>query len=367
MVPKKVFGASLGILCGILGGAVSFWAVHGDEAREFNYLEKNALCVLDLGAGTPSASASFTTARTIEQFQVGVRARGKREGVSLSISGREGLICRVTMDNRNVRFGCGHNIPPGTYDVTLRQESGDHGALVVIAGERPVFVTGWQVLSRAYLGLLVLSGLWAAVARQSRNAKHRAMSSYVFQFLLLGFLLMFLYLLFHEGGHALVEMWFGRYDFGRSDFWGIHGTPHSGGTSGPSLEPWQQALISGGGPWLPTFGGWALFLLWRSRLGGNLRSARMMNMYYSAIVAMLVFPGFIVTPGCLLGIISSDGDWNGFITNVPGPLWLVKGVLWGTVLVNGIILWRVVPELWRIVKMQSLEFRGYPKTDSGGS
>jgi hypothetical protein len=54
----------------------------------------------------------------------------------------------------------------------------------------------------------------------------------------------------------------------------------------------------------------------------------------------------IAAVGYLLGIIS-DGDWQGFIANVPGPLWPIKGLLWRVLLMNAVILWRVVPELRR--------------------
>jgi len=341
---------ALAVSAGLVFGAVSFWATYGDKAREFNVLKENALCVLELPAGAPSASASFTTPQTIDQLHVGVRAGKGRQRISLSVSGSEGLMCSATTDA--TRFSWTRAIPPGTYEVTLRQEAGGHGALVVVAAEKPVYVTGWQIWCRAYLGLLVLSAIGACVGRRSRSAKTRARSLHVFQIVLLGFLALFLYLLFHEGGHALGEIAFGRFDLARSDFWGIHGTPHSGGTSGPPLAPWQQAIISGGGPLLPTFVGWGLFVLWSSRFGRKARNARpVVNLYFSAVVAMLVLP-FVATAGCLLGIVRDDGDWNGFVGNVPGPPWLVRAILWGTVVVSAFILWRVAPELWRSGKAQ---------------
>lgn len=343
---------ALAALGAVAFGALSFWAHYGDREREFRLLEGKALCVLDLPAGTPEVRAAFTTSQTLDQFHVGVRPRGKREFISLAISGSEGTVCSVTTDG--TRFGCGRAIPPGTYEITLRQETGSDGVWVVVASERPEFVTGWQIWSRAYLGLLALSAIWALTARKSENLRNRATSVYVFQMLLLGFVVVFLYLLFHEGGHALGEIAFGRYDFARSDFWGIHGTPHSGGKSGPPLEPWQQALISGGGPALPTFAGWAFFLLWGSRLGRRLRNARpVVNLYSSAVAAMLVFP-FVAVAGCMLGMIPGDGDWHGFINNVPGPLWLVQGIVLAVFLVNAFILWRVVPEGWRSAKAHLL-------------
>lgn len=124
----------------------------------------------------------------------------------------------------------------------------------------------------------------------------------------------------------------------------------------PDHEPWQQALISGSGATLPTLAGWVLFVFWASRFGRRLRTARRtVNLYLSAIVAMLVFP-FVAVAGCLLGVIS-DGDWNGFINNVPGPLWLVRTIACGILVVNGFILWCVVPEFVRAWKARASDLR----------
>jgi len=329
----------------ILGGALALWAVRTPERLD----EKGALCVLKLQPGASDTSASFTTSQPVRHFRVGLRPGARRERLSISINGSKGLICRVNTDA--TRFSCGLDIPAGTYTATLKQEVGSHGGMVVISDKERLGITGWQILSRSWLGLLMASGLWALFGRRSGNLRRRIVSVSLFQHLLLGFVLMFLYLLFHEGGHSLTELCFGRYDFAASDFWGIRGTPHSGGTSGPALEPWQQALISGGGPVRPTLAGWALFVVWSSGIGRNLRTGRpTLNLYLCASVAILLFP-FIAVGGCLLGIIS-DGDWNGFINNVPGPLWLVKTIAWGILVVNGLILWRVVPELHRAWKAQ---------------
>ncbi len=287
----------------------------------------------------------------LRQFEVAMQPRSRQDAFALSITGTNRLVCRVTVTGGYSRFGCGRDIPPGNYEVMVRQQSGNQGVVAVIAGERPVFVSGWQIWSRAYLGLLLLSAAWAAVARKSTNSQRRLAGIGAFQLLLLGFVAVGLYLLLHEGGHSLGEILFGRYDFGRSDFWGIHGTPHSGGRGGPPLASWQQAVISGAGPLLPSFGGWALFLFWKAKLGQNLRRARpLMDLYSCAIVALLVFPGFIVTPATLSGLIPGDGDWNGFINNVPGPLWLIKTLWWSTVIVSAFVLWRVVPGGWRATK-----------------
>lgn len=343
----KFFKKTLVVSIGLLVSALAFWAVFGEEARKFDHLKEKALCILELPAGTPSISTTFTISQTIDMFHMGVQLKDNREPITISIAASQGLVAKATTNSS--RFGLGRDIPPGTYEITVSQEPGNQGALVVVAGEQPIYTTGWQILSRSYLGLLILSGIWAFVARKSKNAQRRATSLYIFQVLGLCFTSMFFYLLFHEGGHALGEIAFGRYSFTRSDFWGIHGTPHSGGKAGPALKPWQQAVISGGGPMFPTFAGWVLFLLWRSRFGRTWRKTRpLASLYFSSIVAIQLIPGFVVTPCCLLGIIRGDGDWYGFINNVPGPMWLVKGLLWVSFLVSAIILWRLLPDLWRL-------------------
>jgi hypothetical protein len=102
---------------------------------------------------------------------------------------------------------------------------------------------------------------------------------------------------------------------------------------------------------LPTFAGWAFFLFWISRIGRGLRSQRpIMNLYLSALIAALIFPAVVVA-GCLLGLIN-DGETQSFISNTPGPLWLVQAILWGVLTVNVVIMWRVSPELWSVWKAQ---------------
>jgi uncharacterized membrane protein len=120
---------------------------------------------------------------------------------------------------------------------------------------------------------------------------------------------------------------------------------------GPALQPWQHAAISGGGILVPTIAGWVLYLVWIFPIGRRLRdTSPILSLYYGVVLAMALFPS-IALAGCQLGVMV-DGDWYGFITNVPGPTWLVKGLLWGIVLVNAGILWRVVPEFLRTWKNQ---------------
>ena len=353
---KSVLIISIVILC----GAFAFWAIDTDEVVEIDNLARHALCVLELQGGRPDATTSFTTSRPLDRFYVGVKPGARSGRLRLSISGSGAPFSYNGIVTKPTRFSCGRDIPPGTYMVALRQEDGDNGGLVVIADEEPpIHFTGWQILSRTFLGLLVLSGVWAFTARKSQNPRRRRVSAYTFQMFLLSFLAVFLYLLLHEGGHALGEICFGCYDFARSDFWGIHGHPHSGGTSGPTLKSWQQAIITGGGPMLPIFTGWVLFLIWRSRIGRSFRNNYpILNLYFSAIVAVFIFPS-VVLGGCLLSIMS-DSKTEYIISNVPGPLWFAQALLWIILLVNAVILWRVMPELWRVWKAQMLDLRNPP-------
>ena len=354
-ISKKARVVSLAILSGALGGALSLWLIQGNDARKFNALKANALCVLHLPEGTSSVSATFTTRQVVEMFHVAMQTKASGEALSISITGDQGVIASASGIKAH-SFGLGRRIQPGTYTATLRQELKGKGGVMVIAGEQPVYVTGWQILSRTYVGLLVLSGMCVMLWRKSGNSRARAFSITAFHSLLLGLVLIFVYLLFHEGGHALAEITFGRFDLARSDFWGIHGHPHSGGTMGPPLEPWQQTVISCAGPMLPTFVGFGLFVLCGLPPGRKLRSLRpMVNLYLSAIVAGLVFSEAVCEPLYLLGLITAEGDLIGHVTEAGGPVWLVKSLLWGSFLISAIILWRIMPEVWKSWKAQFLQ------------
>ncbi len=346
---------SMAIALGVLGGALSLWLMQGDEARRFDALKANALCVLNLSDRTASASATFTIRRPVEMFHVAIQTKASGEALSISISGDQGLVGSASGVKAG-SFGLGRKIEPGTYTVTLRQEVNGRGGTAIIAGEQPVYVTGWQIWSRTYVGLMALSGICVLFWRKAPNSRARAMSLMAFHSLLLGLVLIFVYLLFHEGGHALAQITFGHFDLARSDFWGIHGHPHSGGQMGPQLQPWQHTVISCAGPMLPTLAGFGLFVLWMVPAGRKLRTSRpMVNLYFSAMVAILVISEAVCGPAYLLGFITAEGDLIAYVTKAGGPAWLVRGLLWGTFLISAFILWRVLPEVQKAWKARCLE------------
>ncbi len=335
----------MAILVGGLGGAVSFWLVQENDARKFSRLKENALCVLDLPEESLSVGATFTIPRSIDKFQVGIQTRAAGAPLSISISGDGGLVGSATMV-KTATFGLGREIRPGVYTATLRRENIGTAAAAVICGELPVHVTGWQIWHRTYLGLLALSAVGVLIFRNSRYVKRRTAVLGSFHALLLGFVLVFIYLLLHEGGHALAQIAFGHFDLAQSDFWGIRGHPHSGGGMGPPLQPWQHKVISCAGPMLPTLTGFALFAAWALPIGRRIRGVRpMVNLYFSAIVAILVISEAVMGPAYLLGIATAEGDLIGYVASIGGPVWLLKGLLWGMALASIMILWRVIPQI----------------------
>ncbi len=347
---------ALFVLFSILGGVLTFWAVMPtSEIQKYNRLAEIAVCTLEVSAEIPSASATFTATQHSQMFHVGMRQKEHPVPISITITCDRGLIANVSLVQANHFFGLGHNVPPGIYTVTLGQEPNGQGASLVIATEKPVYTTGWQIWSRVYVAMLLLSGIWVIITRKSDYVRRRENCLYTFQLLLLGFLVIFIYLLFHEGGHALAEIYFGRFDLVRSDFWGIHGHPHSGGMMGPGLEPWQQTVISCAGPMLPTIAGFALFILWISFLRKYIRASRpILKLYITAIIAMLIFPDTVLTPLYLLSFIRAEGDLIGFVSSTDGPVWIFRGLLLAVSFTGAVFLWYLIPEFHREFKVQFL-------------
>jgi hypothetical protein len=75
------------------------------------------------------------------------------------------------------------------------------------------------------------------------------------------------------------------------------------------------------------------------------------NLYFSAVVASLVFAEAVCEPAYLLGVITAEGDLIGYASRTGGPVWLVRTFLGSISLISVFILWRVLPEIqdaWKI-------------------
>ena len=340
---RKIFS----ILIPIMVGAICLWMTKASSTWAVD--KKDALCVLELPEGNSKVEKNFTISNSLERFFVVINVNGRNEKLSITITGKNDFLCKATL-SQSPRFSFSpKEIPPGTYTATLSQETGTRGGWAVIA-DKQLGLSGWQILSRVFLVLFIFSGLSTLLFLKSQNKQIKTASLTIFHSLLLALTAMFIYLLLHEGGHAIASGIFGVFDWNRSDFFGIHGRPHSGRIFGSQVEPWQQAIISIAGPLFPTLIGWVLFILWQSKPGKRLRSMRpLVNIYFTAIVGICVFP-FVVVLGYLTKM-TSDGDWRGFIENVPGPVWLMKVLIFGVFIVNCFILYPIVSELWRLLKI----------------
>lgn len=196
---RKARPFATAIVAAVLGGGVTFWLIRSDETREFDALKTHALCVLQPPEGSESTSAQFTIQRPVKKFHVGIRSKTSGDTFTLTISGDQGVVCRASGVKAHL-FGLGRNIEPGSYTATLHQKIEGNGGVAVIATEQPVYVTGWQVLSRTCLGLLAVSGLGVALGRKSTNSRAGALSHAAFHNLLLAMVLILVYLLFHGAG-----------------------------------------------------------------------------------------------------------------------------------------------------------------------
>ena len=244
------------------------------------------------------------------------------------------------------RFSCGRNVPAGVYTIRVH-EANVKGKYRIEIGSKGG-VTRWQKFLVLIVVLLVGS---AVLYFRQWTKKHKGQagrgfvaSRIFFLSVSLAVFVLFLYLLLHEGGHALVSICFGNFDLSRSDFFGLFGGPHSGVRSDVQLMPWQTAIQSFAGPFLPTLTGYIFFWLWRSRWTKELRKSReVVDLFWTFSLFMMLFPHV----GTLLPMFGfrADGDYSGFVNNVPFSQWQANAVLIVIAVVNGYLLYHIVPHL----------------------
>jgi hypothetical protein len=308
-----------------------------------------ALCVLETDEGAGRWSAQFRIEEPIEQLHVAVRPKGWGGAVLISLASSDYTCLDRFRQRGKACFTCGGEVPPGTFTLTVEQEAG-HGGAVVAVAERPFGWTGWQILSLGLLCAAAISGALSWFTRRRPDTRLYAVSTHAFRALAIAIVCIAAYLLLHEGGHALAAAAFGRFDLSRSDFLGIHGTPHSGLNWEVPVRPWQRAIESFAGPALPTLVGMALFLAWRSRWGRHVRErSANVDLLATGVCTVLVLPFAVTVPAYMAGLVS-DGDWRGFINNVPGPRALIYAVLACATAVCVGMLCRLVPHVRTLLR-----------------
>jgi hypothetical protein len=303
---------------------------------------------------------SFEVTGQVPRFYVQTYGKGSRSGVTFNLNGEKDqwLLRDFPIEKGYSRFQCGRELPPGIYTVHFR-ERGFHGMYTLDIGARHGF-SWWQKL--LFLLIVVLLARGAVYAQQKlcqaagKRAPMLARARWAFWMSLLPFFVLFLYLLFHEGGHALTSIYFGNFDLSRSDFFGLRGLPHSGVNPQHHLEAWQEASQSIAGPLLPSLMGYVLFVIWRTKWAEQVRARRfLVDLYWTAGVFVLLFAHFgMLTP--VLGL-REDGDYNGFVKNISFEAWQANAFLLFILAVNMCLLSFVIRHLWRLQKRIKSELR----------
>ncbi len=299
---------------------------------------------------------TFITDKVVPQFNVQTNFDGTASQLRLDLFGNNGIgILKGFPINRGqARFQCGRDLPAGVYTVRL-QENNVLGSYMIEIGAR-FGITCWQKFLILLIGLFVASGaiyFW----QNHRNITGGrtpilANSRRVLLVASLPLSVLFLYLLFHEGGHALASICFGFFDLSRSDFFGLYGSPHSGIKAGIQLSEWQKAIQAIAGPLLPSLAAYILFAFWRSEWGVQIRRTKsLVDLFSSFCLSALLFAHV----GLVLAILrlNHDSDYSGFVDNFPAARWQADAFLLLILLVNGFLLWHVIPHLLKLRRIVS--------------
>lgn len=294
---------------------------------------------------------TFEVAQPQPRFNVRIYSKGSTPQLSIDLESKTGiqLLRNFRIRTKHVRFSCGKDLPAGPYTIRVREENVT-GKYTIDISAKAAF-SSWQKFLVLLCFLFVVSGvLYTWQKHRSHTGKPApALATVHILFLsssLVAFALFF-YLLLHEGGHALASIWFGNFDLSRSDFFGLHGAPHSGVKPGIQLEDWQKAVQSITGPILPTLVGYVLFMVWRSRWGTRIRIQKTtVDIFWSFAIFTLLFAHL----GMLLPMtgLHMDGDYNGFVSNVPFARWQANALLLLFASINAYMLYRTIPHLVKL-------------------
>lgn len=329
--PRRLWVSAIGVAAATLTGAVAFQLSRSGPL--LSTTTREALGVLELPAGASQAQADVVVPAAIERFHVSAWGRG--DGVTLTLDAGAFGSYRGPIRG-GTRFMLGQGIPPGTYMAELTGPPG-HGPVTVVIADRWVGVTGWQILVAVMLAGLVVAGVVTSAIRKP-NSRLRAQAAHVFRVLSVAAVALFVYLLCHEGGHALAALAFGKFDLAGSDFWGLHGNPHSGLRGDVAVASWQQSVVAIAGPLLPNLVGWVLFVAWRSpRVWRRREGSPTLDLFWSGVTALLLFPA-VALLGYALDLVS-DSDWQGFSGNVPVSAILARAGAVAVAAVSLTMLW----------------------------
>lgn len=292
-----------------------------------------------------------------EHFTISVRNDIKRSNYILQLLDGSGKMLTQLSFKANYRdsfsFNSGRDYQPGRYQVrVIEQDVVGRYSMSIYQGRRlPSGVPSQLLIVTLLLGIAGVSyGYTLRRSGGDRRAPGVLKARYVLGCVLFAFIMMIAYPLIHETGHAIVLAHYGRFDLHETDFIGLWGTPHAGRTPGPSLGPWGEAVMSIAGPMLPNLIGYLMFGAWLAFRRWFVRSSAR-DVFWSGITACMLFAQvFAFVP--MTGLVS-DGDYNGYISNIPIPHWQANGLLLLFSAINAAIVLAIVKHLVRTYPRKS--------------
>ncbi len=291
----------------------------------------------------------FELDRESPEFTISVRSRTEKTSFLVQLRDGSGKMLAqmsfLPQYNNSFPFSVNGGFKPGSYRFRI-VEQGVVGSYSVSLARGRSDSSPRQLLM-VTLALAVSAGSYGYALRRSggdRRAPGVLKARYVLGCMLFAFTMLIAYPLIHETGHALVLAYYGRFYLEGTDFIGLHGTPHVSRTAGPSLGVWGEAVMSMAGPMLPNlvgylmFGTWLIFRRWFARTSAT-------DVFWSGITACMLFAQvFAFVP--MTGLVS-DGDYSGYISNIPIPHWQANGLLLLFSVINAAIILAIIKHLVR--------------------
>jgi len=304
---------------------------------------------------TGKSEYPFHLNRFEPQFYLRAKGQFPDDAVSFSLYGDgDALMVQWTMKNMAFAFSVGNGFAPGNYKI-LVEENHALGSYSIVLYPKPLFLRHqkFMILITIYLLIGVISFIYLHI-KQPNSTSFRRVKFTLF-FIVLAFFSPFVYLIFHEGGHALGAMMFGLFDFSHSDIFGFKSIPHvQFKTDNVVLAPWKQAVISFGGPFLPNLAGYFLFWAWtRSRSKKWREQKPLLDIAWSFYIFLLLFAQL----GALIPIlrIQTDRDYSTFVNNVPWPQWTSDALLIMLIIINLWIIKLVMIHWWKRIMQYRIE------------
>lgn len=304
-------------------------------------------------AASPGAwEADFELETTSPRLRVSVKADAGPVELLLDLTGPPGvyLLVDFPVHAEDYRFWCGRDLPAGRYTLRVREQRVTGAYRLEVA--RPPRVS-FHLRTMILLGFMALLSafLWLrSVKTRQTGIRKSGTMHWVFAFGGSGICALLVYLVFHEGGHALVALLLGTLDLGHSDPFGLSGRPHISYREGMVLTDWQVLVRAAAGPLLPTFVGFISFALWRSRWG---RAVRVDHQAGDVFWSLLTFGLLMGQVGMLLPVmrLAHDGDYDTMIRDGPVPGWMIDGTFLLLGIVALALVYRIVRDMVRLVRI----------------